>query len=115
MQKTVLGGLLVAVAVLVGLTVSGLREEPAPPSASRRASPPASAGAELARETPPWQTPPATKEPLPAGTVPVWRVDPPRPDPSAPMPAAVVEPPNPATHRPPMDNPGGVNGDRPER
>jgi hypothetical protein len=32
-----------------------------------------------------------------------------------PPPPQVIEPPNPITHRPPMQNPGGVNGDRPPR
>lgn len=35
--------------------------------------------------------------------------------PSQSPPLRPVEPPNPATHRPPMDNPGGVNRDRPPR
>lgn len=31
------------------------------------------------------------------------------------LPPQPVEPPNPATHRPPMDNPGGLNRFRPAR
>ena len=31
------------------------------------------------------------------------------------LPPEPIEPPNPATHRPPMDNPGGLNRFRPER
>lgn len=46
--------------------------------------------------------------PSPVSAVPAQqatRVQPPEP----------VEPPNPATHRPPMDNPGGLNRFRPAR
>jgi len=118
-QKTLLGAMGLAVAVLVGLTVHGLREDPTRASATKAtAETPAmtdTGGVPRHAETPPWQTPRDSKEPLPPGSVPVWRVDPPPPDRAAPMPAAPVEPPNPATHRPAMDNPGGVNGDRPER
>jgi hypothetical protein len=120
-----LGALALAVALLVGVTVHGLRDPPRPPStdAGRRtvpAAPPPSvvsraAGSELADETPPWKATPNNTPALPEGTVPPWEVDPPPPDPSAPLPPDPVDPPNPAEHRPPLHNPGGVNGDRPPR
>ncbi len=122
-----LGGSLLAVALLVGLTLHGLRDGPPPvstdtdgraattgaatalPIAGRRVSP------GVAAETPPWRATPGNTSALPAGTVPAWRVKPPPPDRSTPLPPAPVEPPNPAEHRPPVHNPGGVNRDRPER
>jgi hypothetical protein len=122
-----LGALLLAVALLVGLTLHGLREGPQPVAkdADSRAATAGPANESsiagprvppgLADETPPWQATPENTGALPAGTVPAWQVHPPRPDPSAPLPPAPVEPPNPAEHRPPIHNPGGVNGDRPER
>lgn len=69
---------------------------------------------ELTDATPPWQTTPENSPPLPAGYVPAWVVKPPAPDPNGALPEP-VEPPDPLTTPPPMDNPGGVNGDRPER
>jgi hypothetical protein len=122
-----LGALLLLVAVLVGLTLRGLRDGPQPVSMnadgraattgpaqeSPIAGPRVTPG--LADETPPWRATPENTGALPAGTVPAWRVNPPRPDPSTPLPPPPIEPPNPAEHRPPMHNPGGVNGDRPER
>jgi hypothetical protein len=73
------------------------------------------AAGSLADETPPWKATPNNTPALPEGTVPTWEVDPPPPDPSAPLPPDPVDPPNPAEHRPPLHNPGGVNGDRPPR
>lgn len=123
---TLLGSLLGAV-VLLGLTLqnpqSGSTEAggsatiPSPSSGRNRGrigpathSQDARPGAlvELAEETTPLQA-------LPAGTVPVSQVDPPPPDPTASVPSPPVEPPNPAKHRPPIHNPGGVSRDRPER
>lgn len=118
--RWMLGALMLAVVVLVGLTLHGLRDPrvairtPVTGSAAR-ALHPGSGAPMLESETPPWQaTPDNTSAALP-GTVPTRRVDPPRPDPSIRMPLPPVEPPNPAQHRPPLHNPGGVNGDRPER
>ena len=122
-----LGGLALAVALLVGLTLRGLRDGPEPASTdtdgragatrpgteSRTARP--GAPLELPDETPPWRATPGNTSALPAGTVPAWQVHPPAPDPSPPLPPAPVEPPNPAQHRPPMHNPGGVDRDRPAR
>lgn len=110
--KTLLGTLVVTVVVLVGLTVHGLREEVTPASASRTAS--VSAVVVGTSEAAPWQAAASPAAILP-GTVPVSQIDPPRPDPAMPMPAGPVPPPNPALHRPPLDNPGGVDGDRPAR
>lgn len=114
-----LAALAVAVVLLVGLTLHGLRNSPAARmSATGSALPALHPGSgvppELAREVPPWQATHNTAA-VPPGTVPVWRVDPPRPDPSTPLPPTPVEPPNPALHRAPLHNPGGVNRDRPER
>jgi hypothetical protein len=113
-QKTLLGALALTVALLVGLTVDGLREESS--RGTRAAARASRAELPSATEPAPWHA--AADEPvseLPPGTVPVSRIDPPRPDLAMPLPQRPVEPPNPALHRPPMDNPGGVNGDRPER
>ena len=110
-MKTLLATLVIVVVVLVGLTVHGLREDSSPASVSREAktaSPLASA------ETTPWQAA-ASPETILPGTVPVSQIDPPRADPAMPMQALPAPPPNPALHRPPMDNPGGVDGDRPAR
>lgn len=122
MARWVFAGLFVAAAVFVGLTLQGLRgsNEHAtaqPANAKVQPSAPRSPGAPEDRrdETPPWQATPQNTTALPPGTVPAWQVNPPPPDPSAPLPPPAHEPPNPATHRPSMDNPGGINGDRPER
>ncbi|HEX5058878.1 MAG TPA: hypothetical protein VFV99_05930 [Kofleriaceae bacterium] len=118
-----LAGLCVAVALLVVLTLQGLRSstEPAKPSNAAVPTTPSRATATpgttpaVPDETPPWKTTPQTTGTLPPGTVPAWQVNPPPPDPSTPPPPAPREPANPALHRPAMDNPGGVNGARPER
>lgn len=112
-MKTILAALAVAVVVLVALTLRGLRDDSSPaPNAARTAR----SVAVAASPSTAWQAPIGTEEsdPMP-GTVPVSQLDPPRPDPAMPMPVLPAPPPNPALHRPPMDNPGGVNGDRPER
>jgi len=68
----------------------------------------------LAKQILPWdsrrQDSPSAPEYIPA-----WKVNPPRPDPNALPPPRPVEPTNPQLTKPPRDNPGGVNGDRPER
>lgn len=131
-------GALLAGLLLFGLTLQWLRERSQPvsadtkgraartsprsPSRTHNRSGPAThssvAGqrvpSELADETPPWQAASKDTAIMPPGTVPVWRVDPPSPDPSAPLPPPPVEPPNPAQHRPPIHNLGGVDRDRPE-
>jgi hypothetical protein len=125
--RWVLGALLLPVILIVALTLHGLRDGPQPVSTdaagraattgpateSPIAGPRVSPG--LADETPPWRARPESTSALPAGTVPAWRVNPPPPDPSPPLPPAPIEPPNPAKHRPPLHNPGGVDGDRPAR
>ena len=113
-QKTLLGALAACAVVLVALTLHGLRDDPSSARATARAS--ASVASTTPAETPPWQANAETPGgPLP-GTVPVSHVDPPRPDAAMPMPpATVIEPPNPALHRLPMDNVGGVDSDRPAR
>jgi hypothetical protein len=63
----------------------------------------------------PWEATRENTPPVPAGQVPAWQVRPAAPDPTMHMPAAPVAPPDPQTTTPPMDNPGGVNGDRPPR
>lgn len=114
----VLGGLFVAVAALIALTLQGLRSSDDRGSAQKSVTEPSrtsGAAPGVPSETPPWQATPENTTTLPPGTVPAWRVNPPPPDPNAPLPPPPKEPPNPALNRPPMDNPGGVNGDRPER
>jgi hypothetical protein len=118
-----LGALFAVAALLAGLTLQGLRspsDSPRPESSAGAASSGAAAATpalpgQPGSETPPWQANPQNTTTLPPGTVPAWQVNPPPPDPSLPLPPPPREPPNPAVHRPPMDNPGGVNGDRPER
>jgi hypothetical protein len=51
---------------------------------------------------------------VPEGHLSVAEVKPPGPEPTLTAPEA-VPPPDPLTHEPPKDNPGGVNGDRPPR
>jgi hypothetical protein len=111
--RLLLIGLAVAVALLVVLTLQGLRDSPSDGAAQPPSAP--ATPAKVRTETPPWQATPSNTTDLPPGTVPAWQVDPPRPDPSTPLPPPPREPPNPALHRPALDNPGGVNGDRPER
>lgn len=121
--RWILAGLFAVAALLVGLTLQGLygsTERPQPEPGNANAPSRASAAGpgvpgQPTKETPPWQATPQNTTTLPPGTVPAWQVDPPPPDPSLPLPPPPREPPNPALQRPPMDNPGGVNGDRPER
>jgi hypothetical protein len=65
--------------------------------------------------TAPWEATPESSPPLPDRHIPAWQVRPPPPDPNAAARPEPTSPPDPATTRPPMDNPGGVNGDRPPR
>lgn len=129
-----LGGLFLVAGVFAGLTLEGLSRTPPAPTRGKtepsalvtiRHAPPTVTPAPgtldgmgitpLPAETPPWEVTKDSSGPLPPGQVPAWIVRPPPPDPSAPAPPAPIEPPDPATHTPPMDNPGGVNGARPER
>lgn len=64
---------------------------------------------------PPWEARPDNSPPVAKGYIPAWKIDSPRGDPNARPAPLPVAPPNPAEHRPPMENPGGVNGDRPPR
>jgi hypothetical protein len=116
--------------VVVGLLLEGLyRTRPVTPSAAAptsaaaapapRAAPVGGAGRAAAAPAPTkelqaWEVTPANSPPVPPGHVPAWQVKPPPPEP-VPAPAAPVEPPDPATYRPPLHNPGGVDGDRPPR
>lgn len=115
LHKMLLGLLAACACVLVALTLHGLREAPRPVTSPDSARPaPAEVTASI--ETTPWQPAPDTRTALPPGTVPVSQIDPPRPDPALSLPPSrVIEPANPALFRPPMDNPGGVDGDRPPR
>jgi hypothetical protein len=123
MSRWILGALFAVTAVLAGLTLHGLsgsRDNARPESSAGAASTGAASSApampgQAGTETPPWQASPQNTTALPPGTVPAWQVNAPPPDPAQPLPPPPREPPNPAVHRPPMDNPGGVNGDRPER
>lgn len=122
MSRWILGVLFAVAALLAGLTLQGLHgssdrvtPEPSNAGAAARASTAGPAVPGQTTEMPPWQATPQNANALPPGTVPAWQVDPPPPDPAQPLPPPPREPPNPALHRPAMDNPGGVNGDRPER
>ena len=75
-------------------------------SASARLAP-------LNKETPPWKSTPENTPSAGPGFIPAWKIQPPQP--TAHEWPAPVQPPNPATNSPPMYNPGGVNGARPER
>jgi hypothetical protein len=78
--------------------------------ASQTASTPNSADQiQLVRHVPN-HVPPASERQIPVSVA-----RPPVPDSTIPMPAVPAPPPNPQTTPPPMDNPGGVNGSRPER
>ena len=71
--------------------------------------------AKLNLEKPPWEATPENTPAPPPGHVAAWTVSPPPPNPFAPPPPPPIVPPDPATTRPPMNNPGGVDGDRPPR
>jgi hypothetical protein len=108
MKPQLLVGIFAAVALLVGLTLYGIRDSNQHATLARK----------LSDEIPPWQVTSAnTPDPsspsaagpaattarstaLPPGTVPAWQINPPAPDPSAPLPPPPHEPPNPALHRP---------------
>jgi len=61
----------------------------------------------------PWQATPENTPQVDDHHIPAWKV--PTPGPVAWTPPPVIEPPNPVETRPPSQNPGGVNGDRPPR
>lgn len=64
----------------------------------------------------PWEVTRDNAPPPPRGHTPAYQVRPPPPDAARASSAPVPVPrPDPASTRPPMDNPGGVNGDRPPR
>ncbi len=107
-------GLVGATAALGAVTLYGLKRKPEPAPGGVSAQPQVVTRAGQPAEGPPWHAPPGDARALPPGTVPVEQIKPPPPDPSAPPPAP-REPKNPATHRPPVHNPGGVDGDRPSR
>jgi hypothetical protein len=67
------------------------------------------------KDTPSWESTPSNTGKPDRGFVPAWKVNPPRPDPSAPTPPTPFAPPDPQQNRPAMQNPGGINGVRPER
>jgi hypothetical protein len=108
-----LAALCAAVALLLGVTLRGLRStDDASPREDARASGSSAASSPrrvvvpstLADETPPWEVKPTTAaSALPPGSVPAWKVAPPPPDPRTPPPPR--EPLNPAVHRPPMVRP----------
>lgn len=67
------------------------------------------------RELKPWEATKENSPPVPKGHIPAWQVNPPPPPPPSPPWPPPREPPDPQIHRPPMHNPGGVDGDRPPR
>lgn len=68
----------------------------------------------LAKEQQPWEAK-RGEAPVPPHHVPAWAVNPPRPDRNEAPPPPSKEPSGAPDYRPPMHNPGGVNGDRPAR
>jgi hypothetical protein len=85
---------------------------------SPRSSPPVSLllpSASAVKDALPWQ---ARREPRAhhkPGEIPAWIIKPPPPDPASKPPPPPQEPPDPRLHRPPLVNPNGINGDRPQR
>lgn len=63
----------------------------------------------------PWEATSDDSRPVPAGQVAPWVVQPPKPNPVTQTPPRPVPPPDPQTSKPPLENPGGVNGTRPPR
>jgi hypothetical protein len=126
------GGLAVA-GLAVGLLVA-LRPDPPAPASTTRGAPSqevhtsVSAPVALERETTTAaarvQAPDPAAEPRPwesrsgedpgPGYIPAWRLNIAPPE-QVPPPTVNADRPDPAKYRPSMDNPGGVNGDRPER
>jgi hypothetical protein len=112
----ILSGLLL-LGVLVGLTAEQLYRSSDPPLAQLQSA--ASSDEVHAPPPEPLRGEPRPsadaakrRPPAPEWQIPAWVVKPPAPDPRTPLPPAPVEPPSPIAHRPPMHNPGGVNGDR---
>ncbi len=66
-------------------------------------------------EPQPWAATSTNSPPAPPEQIPAWQVRPPPPDPNAVRPVDPVAPADPMGNRPPMENPGGVNGSRPPR
>jgi hypothetical protein len=118
--------LIPVVLVVVAIAVFVIdRSVSRPPGASSVSAAPAAVAEE--------GTPTATPAPIAEGTrrseakrdeaapspesrfIPAWKVNLPPSDPNTPQPPLPAEPPDPRTTRLPMHNPGGINGDRPER
>jgi hypothetical protein len=97
-------------------SVSGIPDEPSSTRAALYTAPGSIVPGErvpLQDEIPPWESTPLNT-PTVSNVLPAWKVEAATPA-FAPPPPPVVEPVNPALFRPPMDNPNGVNGDRPAR
>ncbi len=115
--RWLLVGLCAAAAVLGGATLYELRSnsEPLPGASPAPAHTTSSGTSRLPADAASTGATIRNDDPSPApGVLSVEQVAPPPPVPFAPPPAP-AEPPNPATHRPPVDNPGDVDGDRPPR
>lgn len=139
LARGLIGGALVLLAGAGVYSMSGgSNSTSAPPPAAGGAAPasPVSASVPFSRTTPaatpeprarapeadgpaalePWQVSRENTPPPPEGYVPAWKVRPPRPEQLSQVPLPPPrEPPEPSLHRPPVENPGGVNGDRPAR
>lgn len=89
-------------------------EEPAALASSEVVRPNAAPVA-VSHQVPPWAATRENSPSVPAGQIPAWVARPPAPDLAMHLPAAPVAPPDPQATTPPMDNPGGVNGDRSPR
>jgi len=119
----------VVVGVLVGFLLEGIyRKSPTidtrTSTEAAKAGEPGAPGSSSARRRAPAIGDRATPtrpraagdQPLPPGFEPSTPADDPPPDDRYDHPAPESKPPpDPATYRPPMHNPGGVNGDRPPR
>jgi|CXWL01.1.fsa_nt_gi hypothetical protein len=77
--------------------------------------PPALNDAIATSESQPWEATPENSSPIPAGQIPAWQVNSPPPGVNGAVLPVVPAPPAGPTVRPPMHNPGGVDGDRPPR
>jgi hypothetical protein len=96
----------------VSASLPSSRPPPAATAEPREQAPEAAGPAPLE----PWQVSRENTPPPPEGYVPAWKVRPPRPEQLGQVPLPPPrEPPEPSLHRPPVENPGGVNGDRPAR
>jgi hypothetical protein len=108
------GGAAALAAALALLSLPGHKQTSRydPTTSPLSALPAPLARVQIPKETPPWKSAPSDTPP-PAGFVPAWKIKPPPPRPY--VPPRPIVPLNPIAHRPPMKNPGGVNGARPER